>query len=80
MQRRRNESFFEHSGRDSFLERGRIRDSGQNRVIRSYQLTQDFGKGFTPSNLRNIRQFYLTFPNRYALSSNLTWTHYRNQW
>lgn len=41
------------------------------------QLTRDFGKGFTASNLRNMRQFYLTFPNRYALRSNLSWTHYR---
>ena len=43
----------------------------------SRQLTRDFGKGFTPSNLRNMRQFYLTFPNCYALRSNLSWTHYR---
>lgn len=41
------------------------------------QLTTDFGKGFTASNLRNMRQFYLTFPNCYALRSNLSWTHYR---
>lgn len=43
----------------------------------SKQLTADFGKGFTASNLRNMRQFYLTFPNCYALRSNLSWTHYR---
>ncbi len=43
----------------------------------SKQLTNDFGKGFTASNLRNMRQFYLTFPNCYALRSNLSWTHYR---
>ena len=43
----------------------------------SKQLTHDFGKGFTASNLRNMRQFYLTFPNCYALRSNLSWTHYR---
>lgn len=41
------------------------------------QLTEEFGKGFTVSNLRNIRQFYLTFSNRYALRSELSWTHYR---
>ena len=28
-------------------------------------------------NLRNMRQFYLTFPKRYALRSELNWTHYR---
>lgn len=44
------------------------------------RLTADYGKGFTPANLRNFRQFYLTFDEaqiRYALRSNLTWTHYR---
>ena len=43
----------------------------------SKRLTKDFGRGFTPANIRNMRQFYLTFPNRYALRSELTWTHYR---
>lgn len=43
----------------------------------SKQMTQDFGKGFTVSNLKNMRQFYLTFPNGYALRSELSWTHYR---
>lgn len=44
------------------------------------RLTEDFGKGFTSANLRNFRQFYLTFTDeqiRYALRSNLTWTHLR---
>ena len=40
-------------------------------------MTQDFGKGFTVANLKNMRQFYLTFPNGYALRSELSWTHYR---
>ena len=40
-------------------------------------MTADFGKGFTASNLKNMRQFYLTFPNSYALRSELSWTHYR---
>lgn len=43
----------------------------------SKQMTQDFGKGFTVANLKNMRQFYLTFPNSYALRSYLSWTHYR---
>ena len=43
----------------------------------SKQMTYDFGKGFTVANLKNMRQFYLTFPIRYALRSELSWTHYR---
>ena len=40
-------------------------------------MTQDFGRGFTVANLKNMRQFYLIFPNGYALRSELSWTHYR---
>ena len=41
----------------------------------SKQMTTDFGKGFTVANLKNMRQFYLTFPKSYALRSELSWTH-----
>jgi predicted nuclease of restriction endonuclease-like (RecB) superfamily len=43
----------------------------------SQRLTGEFGKGFTVANLRNMRQFFHAFPNRCALRSELTWTHYR---
>jgi predicted nuclease of restriction endonuclease-like (RecB) superfamily len=43
----------------------------------SERLTAEFGEGFTVPNLRNMRQFYQTFPNRYALRSELSWSHYR---
>lgn len=43
----------------------------------SRRLTDEFGKGFTIANLRNMRQFYLLFQKRHALRSELTWTHYR---
>jgi len=46
----------------------------------SRRLGEEFGKGFSVANLRNFRQFYQTFPElgkRYALRSELSWTHYR---
>ncbi|PPK78253.1 putative nuclease of restriction endonuclease-like (RecB) superfamily [Methylobacter tundripaludum] len=43
----------------------------------SEQLSAEFGKGFDASNLRNMRSFYLCFPNCDALRHNLSWTHYR---
>lgn len=43
----------------------------------SFRLTKEFGKGFTATNLRYMRMFYLAFPNCHALSDNLSWTHYR---
>jgi predicted nuclease of restriction endonuclease-like (RecB) superfamily len=43
----------------------------------SQKLTVEFGKGFTPTNLKYMRQFYLAFPNGHALSDQLSWTHYR---
>ena len=38
----------------------------------SEKLTGEFGKGYTIANLKNMRQFYLTFPNSYALRSQLS--------
>ena len=43
----------------------------------SEQLTKEFGKGFTISNLKNMRQFYRTFPIRQTLCDQLSWPHYR---
>ncbi len=43
----------------------------------SEKLTADFGKGFDESNLRNIRQFYLTYPKCDTLCHELSWSHYR---
>ena len=40
-------------------------------------MTQDFGKGFTVTNLKYMRQFYLMFPNGHALRDHLSWAHYR---
>jgi predicted nuclease of restriction endonuclease-like (RecB) superfamily len=40
-------------------------------------LTTQYGKGFDYSNLKNMRQFYKTYPIGDALRSQLSWTHYR---
>lgn len=43
----------------------------------SEKLTEDFGKGYTVTNLKYMRLFYAAFPNRHALRDQLSWTHYR---
>ena len=43
----------------------------------SDRLTQEYGKGFTKSNLKYMRQFYQTFEKGHALRGELSWTHYR---
>lgn len=40
-------------------------------------MSAEFGKGFDVQNLRNMRQFYLAFPIRNTLCSELSWSHYR---
>jgi len=43
----------------------------------SEQLTAEFGKGFDARNLRNMRAFFLAYPNWNAVRTELSWTHYR---
>lgn len=46
----------------------------------SKELSGEFGKGFSYANLRNFRQFYLTYPDKqicYTLCSKLSWSHNR---
>jgi len=42
----------------------------------SRDLTTEFGKGFSRSNLVYIRKFYLVFPKSETLSHQLSWSHY----
>jgi len=42
----------------------------------SSELTREFGKGFSRSNLKNIRNFYLMKQKSQTLSGELTWSHY----
>ena len=42
----------------------------------SQELTKEYGKGFTLSNLKRMRQFYLCFKKSATLSHQLSWSHY----
>ena len=42
----------------------------------SKALTQEFGRGFSRSNLQNMRAFYLTYQKCQTLSGKLSWSHY----
>ncbi len=42
----------------------------------SKQLTREYGKGFSKSNLFNMRNFYLSYPIFQTVSGKLSWSHY----
>ena len=42
----------------------------------SKRLTKEYGKGFSRSNLQNMRNFYLLYPICQTLSGKLSWSHY----
>ena len=61
---------------------GATRSEYGRQIIRNLarDLAEEFGKGLSVANLKNFRQFYLTFPDAgksYALRSELSWTHWR---
>lgn len=39
-------------------------------------LTKELGKGFSRSNIYNMRQFYLSYPIFQSVTGKLSWTHY----
>ena len=41
----------------------------------SKSLTAEFGKGFSRSNLQNMRAFYLAYPKCQTVSGKLNWSH-----
>lgn len=43
----------------------------------SQKMTSELGKGFTTTNLKYMRQFYLAFKNSHTLCDQLCWSHYR---
>ncbi|GKG70954.1 DUF1016 domain-containing protein [Parabacteroides sp. AM58-2XD] len=44
----------------------------------SNKLVDEFGNGFTITNLKYMRQLYLIFPIGHAVRDQLSWTHYRS--
>jgi len=63
-------------------QKGKDRAKYGEKLIRniSIQLNKEFGKGFSYANLKNFRQFYITFANDekgYTLCSLLSWSHIR---
>lgn len=42
----------------------------------SVQLSDEFGKGFSQRNIRNMRKFYLSFPKWQTVTAKLSWSHY----
>lgn len=61
---------FEQQGK----ERAQYGDGLLDRLSRD--LTTRYGKGFSRSNIAQIRQFYLSFPIVQTLSGQLSWSHY----
>ena len=63
-------------------QRGEVRAQYGKRILEnlSISLSDEFGKGFSYANLRNFRQFYLTYPDQeicYTVCSKLSWSHNR---
>ena len=63
-----------------------VEDEQENKVRADYgrqtikqlssELTKEFGKGFSRSNLQNMRLLYLAHPKSQTLSGKLSWSHY----
>ena len=56
-------------------EESEINTSRQLILELSKELTRELGRGFSRSNLFNMRQFYLAYPNVQTLSGHLGWSH-----
>jgi len=42
----------------------------------NFELLMTFGKGFSQSNIYNMRLFYLTYEKFQTVSGKLSWSHY----
>lgn len=58
---------------------GKIRAAKGDALVKkiSEKLINEYGSGFDYSNVKRMKQFYITFPKGDALRDQLSWTHYR---
>ena len=54
-------------------------EASQNKILRSFseKLTREFGEGYSVSNLKLTKKFYLTYKDGYTLCNQLSWSHNR---
>ena len=54
-------------------------EASQNKILKlfSEKLTQEFGQGFSVSNLKKMKKFYLTYEDGSTLWNRLSWSHNR---
>lgn len=62
-----------------YEQQGNVRAEYGKGVITSLskRLMAEYGSGFTTTNLKIMRQFYLSYPKGHALRDQLSWTHWR---
>lgn len=53
--------------------------ASQNEIIKSFstKLTKEFGNGYSVSNLKLMKKFYLTYKTGYTVCNQLSWSHNR---
>jgi len=61
-----------------FEQKGKKRADYGSKLMKtiSRELSAKLGKGFSRSNLQNMRLLYLDYPKNQALSGKLSWSHY----
>lgn len=54
-------------------------EASQNEILKSFseKLTREFGQGFSVSNLKKMKKFYLTYKGGSTLWNQLSWSHNR---
>src|SRR3989344_1097585 len=61
-----------------YEQKGKVRADYGSELMKtlSRELSAKLGKGFSRSNLQNMRIFYLSYPKSQTLSGKLSWSHY----